>query len=61
MFDTFGLIFMLALVFAGYRFVKRLAKTTNHVTEPTIERKMLDRKNIANMVIDVPNVLVIGK
>lgn len=58
--EIFGALFIFLVIWGLYRFLYAKHKAINHVKEPSVERIALDRKNIANMVVDVPNILVIG-
>ena len=59
-FDFLGLAFILFLLYVNFK-VLTYGKKFNRVKEPSIDRILLDKMNIAKMTIDVPNILVIGR
>lgn len=61
MWDFIGLIFIFAVIWGLYQFMKPKIAIGAQDLEPSLDRVALDKKNIEKMVIDVPDVLVIGK
>ena len=59
-FNFLGLAFILFLLYVNFK-VLTYGKRFNGVKEPSIDRILLDKMNIAKMTIDVPNILVIGR